>query len=358
LEHVVLKQPTTYDRWKIRKRVFRLKQEHYFEYDSRNAFKLYVSRTKSQVQSELAKFILRLSKLNLHPQIEYAVMSEGKRLRPLLVILSAESVGGSRDEVMPLALAFELMHTASLVHDDIIDQDEMRRGRPAVHKKWSMNDALLTGDALIALAIDLASGYGETTLKAVAQSALELCDGEDMDLTFSLKTASEEPYFRKIGKKSASLFRAAAYCGALAGGGTPSEAHSLSAFGENFGIAYQLRDDLLDLASSPSIKSIPADLKTARLTLPLIHLYETSGLREREQLESDLRFLFGRKQSSSYAAVRRVQRMLGESDSVAYCEKRIAEYVQKAIDSITPLMESNSKSYLIQMVESLIVGWD
>lgn len=332
-----------------------MKQEYLFKDDMEAAFKLYTSIIRRQVEIELAKLVLRLSELSLHPQIEYAILSGGKRLRPLLVISSAESVGGSRDKVMSLVLAFELMHTASLVHDDIIDRDEMRRGMLAVHKKWSVNDAILTGDALIALAIDLASGYGETILKTVAQSALELCDGEHMDLTFSLKTATEESYFRKIRKKSASLFRAATYCGALAGESTTAEVHSLSMFGENFGIAYQLRDDLLDLTSPPSVESIPVDLKTARLTLPLIRLYEISDLKGSEQLDDDIQFLFGREMSANHAAVSRIQRMLRESGSIAYCERRINEYVQKSIDSIMPLRESDIKSYLIQMTKSLIV---
>jgi len=333
--------------------VFRLKQEYSFKGDVEGSFKLYASETKSEVESELAKLVLRLSKLNLHPQIEYAVLSKGKRLRPLLVILSAESVGGNRNKIMPLALAFELTHTATLVHDDIIDRDEYRRGLPTLHKKWSVNDAILTGDALIALAIDFASRYGKTVLKTVSQSALELCDGEHMDITFSLKTATEESYFGKIKKKSASLFRAATYCGALAGGGTPSEVHSLSAFGENFGIAYQLGDDLLDLTSS--VESIPVDLKSARLTLPLIHLYEVSDRKGREHLENDLEFLFGKEWTTRHVAVSRIQRILRESGSIDYCKRRIDEYVQKSIDSIMPLKENNFKSFLIQMTESLIV---
>ena len=317
----------------------------------KNAFKLYTLQIRSQVESELTKLVLSHHKLNLHPQINYAVLSKGKRLRPLLVILSAESVGGNRDEVMSLALAFELMHTATLVHDEIIDRDDMRRGKTTLYKKWSVNDAILTGDALIALAIDLASGYGETILKTVAQSALELCDGEHMDITFSIEAETEESYFRRIRKKSASLFRAAAYCGALAGGGTPSEAYRLSLFGENLGIAYQLRDDLLDITSS--MEAIPKDLKTIRLTLPLIHLYKISGMERREQLENDLQFLFEKKQDHSHI-VRRIQRTIKEYGSIAYCARRISEYVQKSINSIMTLKENDFRSYLIKMAESLI----
>jgi len=313
---------------------------------------LYTTKTMSLVESELAKLVSGLSQLDLNPQIEYAVLSEGKRLRPLLVIFSAECVGGKRDKALRLALGFEMMHTATLVHDDIIDQDETRRAMPSVYKKWSVNDAILTGDALIALAVDLASEYGETIMKTVARSALDLCDGEHMDITFSPKMVNQEAYFRKIRKKSASLFAAAAYCGALAGGGTLSEANTLSAFGENFGIAYQLRDDLLD--STCALESIPKDLKATRLTFPLIHLYEVSNSERREELENYLRLLSEEDKGSRRIAAERIQVMLAKSGSIAYCKRSINEYVQKSVQSIMPLRDTVPKLCLIKMTESLV----
>lgn len=333
--------------------IAKLKQECSLRSDAANDFRSYASRIKSQTESELSKLVLSLSGLNLQSQIKYAVSSGGKRLRPILVILSAESVGGSQDIVMSLALAFELVHTATLVQDDIIDQDEMRRGKPALYKKWSVSDAILTADALIALAVDLVSEYGEIIVRNVAKSALELSDGERSDIAFNWDMATEEWYFRKIIGKSASLFRAAAYSGALAGGGTRLEAFSLSMFGENFGIAYQLRDDLLDLASP--INTVPKDLRVARLTLPLIHSYEISDLKGKKKLEKDIPFSFERRQSPTLSTVGKIQGMLRETGSTDYCKKKITEYAQKAIDAITPLNESEFKSYLIQMAGSLVL---
>jgi len=309
-----------------------------------------MTKAKSLIESELVKLVSGLSELNLHPQIEYAVLSKGKRLRPLLTILSAESVGGNRNKVMPLALGFELMHTATLVHDDLIDQDEMRRGKPALHKKWSENDAILTGDALIALSVELASGYGETILKTVAQSALQLCDGEHMDITLSLKKATEEAYFRKIKEKSASLFKAAAYCGALAGGGSPIEARSLAAFGENFGIAYQLRDDILDLALEEN--SFSKDLKSRRVTLPLIHSYAISNATEREQLETAFR-VATKKGPIDFAIAERISRFFNEKGSIEYCEKKINQYLRQAVAVVASLRDTEYKNYLFEMAESL-----
>jgi len=327
----------------------KLKLKYSFKKDAKDAFKLYLSKTKSQIDSELAKLVSRLSELNFRPQIEYAVLSKGKRLRPLLTILSAESVGGNRNTVMSLALAFEFMHTATLVHDDIIDQDELRRGKPALHKKWSVNDAILTGDALIALSVDLASEYGETILKTVAQSALELCDGEHIDITLTLKEATERAYFKKIREKSASLFKAAAYCGALAGGGSHLEALSLASFGENFGIAYQLRDDLLDLTLKEN--SILKDLQSGRVTLPLIHSYVSSSAHKREKLENMLQNLV--KNSINSKIAENISRILSQKGSIKFCEEKIDQHLQHAVASIAPLKDTEYKNYLVEMAESL-----
>jgi geranylgeranyl diphosphate synthase type I len=317
----------------------------------KTSFQLYVSQTKKLIETELRELVSSLSSLQLHPQIEYALLSKGKRLRPILAILSAESVGGNRTKILPLALAFECMHTATLVHDDMIDKDEVRRGVPALYKKWSENDAILTGDALIALSVELASDYGETVLKTVAQSALELCEGEHMDINFSLKTATEKAYFTRIKKKSASLFRAATYCGALAGGGKPSEAHSLSAFGENFGIAYQLKDDLLDLTKKE--KFTLKDLELGSITLPLIHCYSTSSPSEREQMENDIQTCLNQNCTVSSKPAENILENIRRAGSLDYCENKMDEHLHQAVASISMLRDTEYKAYLVEMTRAL-----
>ena len=330
---------------------FRLKQEYILENHVGIAFKSYIAKTKDQIESELAKVVSGLSELSLHSQIEYAVLSEGKRLRPLLVILSAESVGGQRKKIMPLALAFEFMHTATLVHDDIIDQDDVRRDRPAVHKKWSVNQAILAGDALIALAVGLSSTYGEDIMKTVANSALELCDGENMDISFAPQMMNEESYFRRIKKKSASLFQAATYCGALAGGGTLLDVNSLSAFGENFGIAYQLRDDLLDLTHKRT--NVLKDLKKGTLTLPLIHAYNHCSSTDRKKIDKNIRTLLRSASTKEIEATKEILKIIKKTESQQYCEKKADEFLHQAVASISRLKETEYRAYLGEMVKAL-----
>lgn len=329
----------------------KLKQETSLKHSAQDAFKSYILDAKNQIETELVRLSKQLSELSLHPQIEYAILSEGKRLRPLLTILSAESVGGKRDKVMSLALAFELMHTATLVHDDIIDQDEIRRNVPALHKKWSTNDAILTGDALIALSVDLASGYGQSVLQTVARSALQLCDGEKMDITFSLQSATEEMYLRRIEAKSASLFRASTYCGALAGGGSRIEVNSLSVFGENFGIAYQIKDDLVDLTSRDNL--LLKDLRSGTVTLPLIHAYSNSRQRGQKGIDAQLQKLMNANNKTRTKAAERLLRIIRQTGSLDYCEKKIEDHLHQAVASISNLKDTEYKIYLAEMTKAL-----
>ena len=325
-----------------------MKQHYCLESGDDPTFKEYFSVTKKQVELELSNFVSSLSHLSLHSRIEYAVLTEGKRFRPLLVILSAESVGGNRRKVMPLALAFEIMHTATLVHDDIIDQDEMRRGRLSLYKKWSINDAILTGDALIALAVNVASAYGENILKNVSQTALELCEGESLDLVDSLET-TEEDYFNRIRYKSASLCTSAAYCGAIAGEGTPGDARSLAMFGESFGIAYQLRDDILDFGIRDSNFKNP---ENGRVTLPLIYCYARSSADEKREIE---KFQARLKSNPSEANERagKILKLIHRKGAFEYCEKIIDMYLSQALTSISTLKETRYKAYLTEMATTL-----
>ncbi len=314
---------------------------------SQSDFEKYLFEAKSRIDSELAELTKERSDLTLRPQLEYAILSEGKRLRPLLILLSAESVGADRDKLIPLALAFELMHTATLVHDDIIDQDDMRRGRLSVHRKWSTRDAILTGDALISLAVDLASEYGETVLKAITQSALELCDGAHKDIIFSLKDITEKSYFKKIREKSASLFKASAFCGAMAAGGTDGEVDSLSKFAENLGIAYQLRDDIIDLSQEGEFVS--RDLKSGVVSLPLLHTYALSSPSERQEIEKNLQAIIKGTPQESCENVRNIMSLVLRNNALHYCEQKIDSYLIQATDSLSPLKNTKYKQYLAMM---------
>ena len=308
-----------------------------------------ISYAKTLIDSELSKLVKSIEP-KLTPQIEYALLSGGKRLRPLIVLFAAQSVGGDRKKAVQLALSLELAHTSSLVHDDIIDTDNIRRGKMALHNKWSEKSAILTGDLLIAYAVYLASGYGGKILKMISQSAIDLCQGEQMDLMLST-SSTESEYFYMIESKSASLFQVAASCGALVGGASPKETKCLANFGKNFGITYQLRDDLLDLQSGKDQAS--QDLKKGRTTLPLIHLYGISNSVERKTLDDDLRIATMENNTESDFAVKSILEKLEKAGSISYLKNKLDEHCQLTTTSLAPLKDSIYKNCLLQMTKLL-----
>jgi geranylgeranyl pyrophosphate synthase len=305
--------------------------------------------TKKLIELELSKFVCSLE-LKLGPQVKYSLLSGGKRLRPLIVLLAAQSVGGDRKKAVSLALAFELAHNSSLIQDDMIDKDAFRREKLVLCKKWSANTAILTGDLLIAYTVYLASSYQENILKVFSESIIELCEGEYMDLMLTLDSTEEE-YFQMIQSKSASLFQAAARCGALVGGASREDYECLSNFGKNFGIAYQLKDDLHDV--KPIEGQVSVDLKKGRVSLPLIHLYSISDAFEKKAIDEAFHTATLKDGIESDAAVKGIIKKLEMTDSIVYVEEKIEDYIQRAITSITPLKDSTYKLALIQMLKVL-----
>ena len=303
-------------------------------------FQAYVLDTKQLVETELENLLSHISDPNLLPLLEYAVLSKGKRLRPLLAILSAQSVGGVREKAVQLALSFELLHTATLVHDDIIDQDTFRRGRETVHSKWSTDGAILLGDALIALSVNLAAGYGSRILKILSSIGLELCNGEYIDVTLCLEDATEQDYYAKIGKKSASLFRGAAFCGALIARAESSELEALGSYGEWFGMAYQLKDDLEDILRKEQISQ---DLKNGNVTLPFLYMYHHGDGYSRKLLREN----FGNKHVT-LAVTQEIRDRMEEIGAFRYCQRRITEYSRKSQESLKDVRDSLFKNFLMR----------
>jgi octaprenyl-diphosphate synthase len=298
-------------------------------------FEAYMFEARRKLNENIKSLLLGMKELKLYPQARYALTSGGKRLRTILTIASGEAVGGESVKLFPLALSFELIHTATLIHDDIIDGDSERRGKPALHMEWR-NKAILGGDALFVRAINILSEYGSEIVGVVTEAALEVCDGQFMDVTLMLREASQDDVLLKIRKKSAALFRAAAQCGALVGGGSRSEIEALKSYGENFGVAYQLADDLKEIKEGKF-----RDLESGRLTLPYLHLYEHGGSRLKSLLEEK----FGSGKLSD-KDVKTVLEGLEAYGSLEHSEEKIAEYVAKALRSLNSLREGYYKDFL------------
>jgi len=314
-------------------------------------YQSYFEEVKRAVDGELSNLMQEITDLRLYEKVAYVLRTQGKRLRSTLLMLSGQSVNGQEKPLRKLALSIELLHAATLIHDDILDQDRFRRNALSAYAKWSVRDAILIGDMLAAISLNLAADYGEEILKIMAQTGLLLCDGEYMDVEMTEEEMSETDYLEKIKKKSASLFRAATQCGAIAATGSPLEIDCLAEFGENFGMAYQIKDDLSDIVSLKN--GIPPDLREFRVTLPLVHSYKNAKTGAARALLQDLKSQKEVNFSDESVLLGRLYESLEASGSLRYCVSKINDYLQRATTSLKPLRDSVYKSYLIVMAQSL-----
>jgi Geranylgeranyl pyrophosphate synthase len=204
----------------------------------------------------------------------------GKRLRPAVVMLAADAVrSGSSADIMPAALALEVTHTFTLIHDDIMDGDSLRRGVPTVHTKWDMPTGILAGDVLYARAFEFisqAKAGDAAKVKAtalLARACADICEGQHQDMSFEHRTnVTEKEYMEMVAKKTGVLYAAAAAIGGTLAGGSEEQVKALYQFGLNTGIAFQIQDDLIDLLTpaEKSGKDQGSDLREGKQTLIMI----------------------------------------------------------------------------------------
>ena len=235
----------------------------------------------SEVKNDLAD-IEEAVKINLNPYFDlvsdiasHILFAGGKRLRPLLMILSAKICGNTKKDSAAISSIFEYLHTASLLHDDLIDDASMRRGKPVAHSIWGNAAAVLTGDFLLARSLSIAAKTGiPEVIEAIAEITEYMSQGEIFQLMNKQRLdLSEKEYMEIIKCKTAVLFRGACRTGALVAGASRDKKDALSLYGMNLGIAFQMADDLLDYTADSKLlgKKTGADIREGKLTLPVIY---------------------------------------------------------------------------------------
>ena len=243
-----------------------------------------LDKIKAPVASDLEQFneAFRKTLYSDNPLLEQAVehllKAPGKQLRPLLVLLSARMVGKVSDKVINVALALEMLHTASLVHDDVVDESDRRRGLPSLNAFLSNQAAVLAGDFVLSKALECAAQTEDIrVVHYVSQVGQALADGELLQLyNNESEVLSEAAYFDVISRKTASLFSTCARLGALTAGGSDADAERLGQFGKLIGICFQLRDDVFDYGTAEVGKPVGNDMKEGKLTLPAIYAVKHS----------------------------------------------------------------------------------
>jgi geranylgeranyl pyrophosphate synthase len=258
-------------------------------------------------------------------------------------LLSYKAAGGNEIErVVPLAAAVELLHTASLIHDDINDRSDTRRGRPTVNAMWGDSLALLTGDFIFTKLLSLIAAYPPRIIQALADSCVAIVEGETLQMTSQGDMSmTEEMYLKIVGKKTASLFSACAEVGGIMAEGTERQIAALKSYGFNLGMAFQIRDDVLDLVGEEDKlgKPVAGDIEQGKMSLATIFALKRAA-RAREVLSS--------KDTA------KVRRLLRDTGSIEYAMARARRYSEEAKNAISLLPESRAKEALCNLADLAI----
>ncbi len=236
---------------------------------------------KSQVDDILSHSIEKQKPESLYEPLRYILNSGGKRIRPMMVIFSCEAYGGKPEDALNAAVAMEMLHNFTLVHDDIMDNADTRRGNMTVHKKWNENVAILTGDHLIGLAysylLKTKSDKLNEILEAFTDGIIEVCEGQSFDKEYEeRKDVTLDEYIMMIRKKTAKMLETSAIIGALIGNGSNEQVENIRNYAANIGLAFQIQDDLLDITADETEfgKKIGGDLVEGKKTYLLLKAME------------------------------------------------------------------------------------
>ncbi len=284
---------------------------------------------------------------------EHLLSSGGKRFRPMILILSTKLCGYEGDRHIPLASVIEFIHTASLLHDDVVDDAELRRGNTSANALWGSEASVLVGDFLFSKSFSLMVGDGDLRiLQVISDASTQLAEGEMQELinTNDLSLA-EDRYIWVITRKTAALISAACRIGAILGEVGPEREASLGAFGLNLGIAFQLVDDTLDYISQEKEfgKTIGIDLRDGKVTLPLIYALQTCTSKEKGKLEE---VVFS--ESITHEDFMLVTELIQRYGGTDYTIERARSFVEEAKNYLTGFNPSEAKTAILALADYVI----
>jgi len=279
----------------------------------------------------------------------YIVNSGGKRIRPTLTVLIAKALNYQGQELINLASAIELLHTATLIHDDVVDQSEIRRGKKSIHNKWDNAHGVLVGDFVYSKAFQLMASLSDKKLiQTLANSTNRISEGEVLQLNFLESSAfDEDMYFKIIGRKTAELFKASTATAAILAGVNKTTIKTASEFGFSLGIAFQLRDDLLDYSGKEikTGKKIGKDFLEGKVTLPLIKALELA-----EDKKSD--FLKNAFEKGDIKDLPQVTQIIEKSGAIEVVQKETETYTDKCLN----LLDKFNNSIYKKSLETIVIN--
>lgn len=311
-----------------------------------------MDRYRALFDAHLARWTAALPPGGLYAPMAYLLGLPAKRVRPSLVLMACELFGGRAEDALEQALAIELFHNFTLMHDDIMDASPLRRGRPTVHVKWDVNTAILSGDALFVKAYQ-AMGTRPDVLAIFNRHALEVCEGQELDMAFEQR--SEVPladYREMIRLKTAVLLSCALQVGACIAGADEAQRRRIGDLGEHLGLAFQLRDDLLDAFGDPGQvgKQRGGDLRAGKKTFLLIRGLERAAEEGSDVLRTEL---------GKPAAQRDVQRMLEALEALGVrreAEAEVARHEQEAAKALDAIAVPEARKAPLRMLHAQLTA--
>jgi geranylgeranyl diphosphate synthase, type II len=296
---------------------------------------------------------------NLYHPIHYILGLGGKRMRPVLTLMSAEVFDADYKKALPAALAVEVFHNFSLVHDDIMDDAPLRRGNETVHEKWNLNTAILSGDAMLILAYQYFEKYDSDIFRKLAQlfskTALEVCEGQQYDVDFETRDDVTIPeYLKMIEYKTAVLVAAAMKMGAIVAETSQENADLIYDFGLNLGLAFQLQDDYLDAFGNPETfgKQVGGDIIENKKTYLYLKAMEFSNENQKEQLLH----LFSIHPSDNSDKIETVKEIFNSTGASKATQQAIQEYTLKAFATLQKISIDNEKKEKLQSFGENLMG--
>lgn len=288
----------------------------------------------------------------LYKASRHLVDAGGKRLRPSMLLIAAEATGGDPVALVSAAVSIELIHNFTLIHDDIMDNANIRRGRPSVHKIWGDSGAILAGDTLYSKAFQILGNTASEpglilrSMNILSETCTDICEGQWLDLEFENRSrVSEDEYMEMIEKKTGVLYGASACMGATLSGASTKEVKGLDEFGKLTGMGFQIHDDVLDLTAPEKVlgKRRGGDLVEGKKTLIMIHALENS-------VEVDV---FGKKDASPQE-IKKALNVLEKAGSIDYARTRAADLVNRGKQALGALSDSPAKMLLLDLADYMI----
>ncbi len=314
-----------------------------------------LSELRDIIQRKLQDLANKTRPESLYEPIRYALAQPGKQLRPILLLLCNEAVGGSLEDAVDAAAAIEVIHTFTLVHDDIMDHDELRRGRQTVSRRWDENVAILAGDGLLVMGYErlahLPPRHLPVLLRLYSRAILEVCEGQALDKAFELRDAISLPeYYEMIEKKTGRLFALACEAGAILGNGNPAQVTACKKFGAALGRAFQLQDDLLDVIGDEQTlgKDVGSDLEEGKKTFLLTHARMHANPQQRQELDT-----LCSQHPLHEAAIREIIQLFDELGTLAAAQHEIDACLTIASSQLGFLPSSNARQNLAQLLLKL-----